>query len=98
MIQDTQQTEQFLNEHSYLLPLLDDARSHIARYFPHAPRTLELSTDPEAGTSDEQLVVHIGIDTSPADALTQLRQFDLDWWLNRVEQAKGKMIINLDLL
>jgi hypothetical protein len=87
----------FLERHAFLVPILDEAQIHIAEYFPQAQIVFELSPDAEVSPLDEQLLVHIGTSLPLDVALAQLKSFDRDWWLDKIDQAQGKIIINLEL-
>jgi hypothetical protein len=91
------EVEDFLGRHAFLVPILDEAQTHITEYFPQAQVALELSSDAEGSPSDEQLVVLICTTLTPDVALAQLKCFDRDWWLDRVDQSQGKITINLEL-
>lgn len=97
-VQDEAALRRFLEQHQFIAPLLDGAHERIATYFPGSQPTLELSRDPETSTLDEQLVIQIDTMLSPADALVQLGRFDRDWWLDKMSQAQGKMIVNVECL
>jgi hypothetical protein len=88
----------FLEAHPYLPPLLDEAHPYIARCFPNASLTLRVEGDPETGPLADQLVVRIGITSGPEAALAHLKRFDSEWWLDKVAQAQGKLVINLEFI
>ena len=88
----------FLERHAFLVPVLDEAYLRIAQYFPQAQTALKLSSDADASSLDEQLVLIIGTNLSLDVALAQLKCFDRDWWRDKVDQAQGKLIINLELI
>ncbi len=92
------EVEDFLERHAFLVPILDEAQVQLARYFPQAQIALELSSDAEGHPSDEQLVLLVGTILPAAVALAQLKCFDREWWLDKVDQAQGKITINLRLL
>lgn len=87
----------FLERHAFLVPILDEAHLQIAHYFPQAQITLELSSDADASALDDQLLLLIGTTLTSDVALAQLRYFDRDWWLDKVDQSQGKLTINLEL-
>ncbi|HEX9987715.1 MAG TPA: hypothetical protein VGE45_04455 [Chloroflexia bacterium] len=87
----------FLERQAFLVPILNEALLQIAEYFPQAQVVLDLSSDAEGSPSDEQLLLLIGTNLSSDVALVQLKCFDRDWWLDKVDQAQGKLIINVEL-
>ena len=86
---------QFIEHNSFLTPLLYEAYIKIGLYFPSSRRSLVVSKDPE-GLGGDQLVLFIATELEPADALEQLTALDHNWWLSAIDQAKGKLCINLE--
>lgn len=87
---------QFLSSHLFLVPLLIEARDKIADIFGHESRVvLEVITDPEA-PADRELFAFVRT-ALPADkALQKLGQLDQDWWLDRLDDAQGKLCIHVE--
>lgn len=85
---------EFLKERQYLLPLLLEAREEILKYFPQSSLSLELKADPEA-EDNSQLILYIQTNLPFKEALDQLDKFDEQWWLDKVDQAKGNLCIDL---
>ena len=88
----------FLENHSFLIPLLLEAYSRIGLYFPEYPEViLEVVTDPEV-PDDNQLVASIKTNLSPNEALEKLDSFDSKWWLQSMDRARGELCINVEFL
>lgn len=88
----------FLDVHPFLVPLLLEAYAKIGRYFePYHEVFLEVISDPEA-TNDRQLFAFIGTRLSPDQALDSLERFDEEWWLDVLDQAQGKLCIDVEFL
>lgn len=87
---------QFLEQYSFLVPLLLNAHKTIRKYFPDSPLFLEYVTDPEI--DDPQLVVFIATNLEPEEALDRLDEFDDDWYNDNSNRDQGKMYFNLDRL
>lgn len=86
----------FLQTHSFLVPLLLEVRSSIARYFGLSSQIiLEVVSDPEAADY-YQLVAFIQTNLHPNEALADLDQLDQGWWLEASHTSKGKMCIHLE--
>jgi hypothetical protein len=69
----------YLNQHSHLLPLLQEGRAVIAILFgDETPVTLHLQRDPEVG--EESLIAGIQTDLPAGEAVDRLLEFS-DVWL-----------------
>ncbi len=86
----------FIESHPFLLPLLLEAYNEIGNHFPRSQVFLEVATDPEAIVED-QLVLFVATDLPPDEAVDTLERFDRDWWLNALDQAQGKLCIDVEL-
>lgn len=90
---------QFLEKYPFLVPLLLEAHQPIRKYFPDSPLFLEVVTDPEARSRDEDMLwIYIGTHLDSEEAIDTLERLDDDWWLDAEPQAQGKMFINIDRL
>ena len=91
---------EFLEKHPFLVTLLLEAPDRIRQYFPDSPLFLEVVTDPEAGSRDDDMLwiyIDRGDITDSEEAIDTLEQIDDDeWWLDAEPRAKGKMFFNLD--
>lgn len=85
----------FLGRYPFLVPLVLEAYSKIGDYFPLSQVFLEVFTDPE-GIDEDQLVMFIATDLTPDEAVSRLDEFDEDWWLDALDQAQGKLCINVE--
>jgi hypothetical protein len=71
--------QKFLEEHSFLLPLLLEAPSKIHRFFPNSSLSLRVTDDPEL-VGSEQLILSIPSDFEPQEAISRQNQLDDTWW------------------
>ena len=85
----------FLESYPFLVSLLLEAYDNIGSYFPYTQIFLEVVTDPEA-SDDYQLVIFIATNFAPDEALGRLERLDEDWWLDALDQAQGKLCINVE--
>ena len=85
----------FLDEYPFLVPLLLEAPPKIEDHFPESPLFLTVLADPEVG-DDAQLVLSIGVDFPPDQALLRLQQLDIEWWLDSVSQTEGRLCIDVE--
>jgi hypothetical protein len=85
----------FLEEYPVLVPLLLEAYDKIGNYFSYPQLSLEVLTDPETN-GDRQLVVFIGTNLAPDEALPMLEQFDENWWLDASHKAQGNLCIHVE--
>ena len=85
----------FLERYPFLPPLLLEAYDEIENHFPYSELFLEVVTDPEE-TDDSQLVISIGTNLNPDEADDRLDEFDDSWWLDALDQAQGKLCIDVE--
>jgi len=86
---------EFLQAHPFLVPLLEEARSQIARYFGLSPKViLEVVTDPEA-ENDRELFALVQTTLAADEALCCLDRLDQEWWLDASDQAH--CLLNIDV-
>jgi hypothetical protein len=84
----------YLDENPGTRNILIEASDRIHGYFPGASLHLEVSTDPE-GVDPDELRLSIATDIPPKEARMRLRNFDYEWWLSRIHEAKH-LIIRLE--
>ncbi|HLG12916.1 MAG TPA: hypothetical protein VJH03_00110 [Blastocatellia bacterium] len=94
-LREPPEVRRFLSSHSFLIPLVFQAHDRIGSYFAPLQFTLQVIAEPES-VNDQQLVLFMAVDLSPAEALARLQQFDNDWWLDAMDEAKGKLCISLE--
>jgi len=85
-----------LDEHSFLIPLLVEARGKIDVYFPNSEVSLEVITDPEA-EGDYQLLASVSTNLGAEDAYNRLKEFDRAWWLDELGRSQGLLCISINL-
>ena len=85
-----------LDEHSFLIPLLMEAREKLDVYFPNSEVSLEVITDPET-EGDYQLLAAVSTALTAEDAYRRLKEFDRDWWLDELGRSHGLLSISIDL-
>jgi len=85
----------FIKAYPFLIPLLLEAYSKIAKYFGSFPDVvLEVVSDPEAANHRE-LFILVRTNLTPSEALIRLERFDQEWWLDASEKAK--CMLNVDV-
>lgn len=89
------QVSRFLSEHAFLAPLLVAAHDVATRYFAPLPLALELTADPDS-MHDQQLVLFVVLQLTPAEAFAKLQRFDSEWWLDAMDEAQGQLCISLE--
>ena len=94
-LRDRAQVLGFIQQHTFLVPLLLEASEPLRKYFPGSEAFLEVVTDPEV-IGDRELVVSVLTDLDPGEAVPKLKRFDKDWWLNSSDRAQGKLCITLE--
>lgn len=85
-----------LDEYSFLIPLLLEAREKIDVYFPNSEVSLEVIADPEA-EEDYQLLASVSANLSAEDAYRRLKEFDRAWWLDELGRSQGLLCISVNL-
>lgn len=91
VFEEPEELRTFLEQHPYLIPLLAEARTPIARLFgPTATVRLELLIDPDSsGPESDALygIIHSSLDVDAA--LDALQAFGDQWWLEEIPRAHG---------
>jgi hypothetical protein len=95
-IEDFDAVEAYVSKHRGVVPFLADIPVQARRYFPNAPLTLELLTDPENG--EQLLLVMILTEQEIHDAWKEFERFRQEWYLDNLEQADHKVSIDLGSL
>jgi hypothetical protein len=85
----------FLEENPFLIPLLQEAYTHIKRHFPLSDIVLEVVTDPEV-IGEKQLVAFIVVDKNAKGASLALDHLDEEWGLEAMESVQDKLCITLE--
>lgn len=82
----------FLEEHEYLSPILEEAKGKIASVFgKDVYLCLELHSDPEEAWNE--LFIVIGSEYSAAEAFRLENKLAEEWFLDRMEDTKGRLNI-----
>lgn len=92
---DSKAVISYLVNHSSLIPLLLEAYGKIPHYFPHSQVFLQVVADPEM-IDDEQLVIYIGTNLAPDQAVDGLEALDEHWWLDASLETDGELCIHLE--
>ena len=87
------QVIKFLLKNRFLVRLLSEAYSKIRLYFSRERLSIERSTDPEDG--DVKLILWIYTGLEPIEASKLLDVLDQDWWLDAMDVAQGRLVINI---
>lgn len=89
------ETEAFLEERPFLVPLLEEARGHLATHFgPDVPARL----DPVYYEDEDYraLFVRIGTKEPTRDAMDRLDAFFEGWWLDALPADRGFLHFDID--
>lgn len=87
----------FIEEHTFLLELVEEAYTKIATCFgANVPVFLEVMADPESTQDDLELVAFVQSHMSVEDSLKALERFDEEWWLDTMPRAKGLFAVHLE--
>ena len=87
----------YLNDFSFLIPILYEANEKIKEHFPSVGKDdllVEMFVDPETG--DKRLFLNIIVDMEPQEALSKFNELRHDWWLNVLDKTQWKMGIDVD--
>lgn len=92
------EVSQFIERHSFLVPVLVEAYSKIENYFGLYPQVfLEVVNDLEVQGLVE-LFGYIVTRLTPEEAGKRLQRFDQDWFLNQLPQVKGLLNFDVEFL
>ncbi len=94
-IKDLKSVESFLEENTFLIPLVFATYLNIVKYFSYSKVTLDVETDYE-NTTQQALAAHVVTNLLLEEAFQQLKEFDEQWWLNVSDQAQLKFYLNLE--
>jgi hypothetical protein len=83
----------YLASRPHLIALLEDAPSHIARFFPGAPLQLDIHVDPDDGT--ETLLIRIRTNMETAEALRRDDDLIETWYLDLPYAIRRDALITL---
>ena len=83
----------FLENNSFLVPLLVETHDQIRNHFPFSQIFLQVMIDPEEA-DEGQLVVFIAADLSPDEVIERLGEFDRNWWLEALGHTRGKLCVH----
>ena len=97
LFRDEPPVTSFLEKHSFLTPLLLQAREKIEEYFGPSSIILDVSVDSD---DPEYVMLWARIQTTleAADAVRQLTKFDEEWWLDMPISALELMNVNLEFV
>ncbi len=96
-LRNVEETIEFVNVHSFLLPLLLEAPTHIQCVFGvDFCLTLEVSHDPEA--ADAQLFIIILTQETQEEGLSKLRALDSGWWRTALRRTQGKLSLDMEIV
>lgn len=91
-LKNADRVNQYLRQYPYLLPLLFEAKSQIARLFNLEAKTaIEVVADPSDGSSQLYLIVSTNLSSEDTGALFE--KLDQEWWLEASERGKFRMNI-----
>jgi hypothetical protein len=93
-VTETEEVQDFLEKNPFLIPLVSATYQNIRKYFSYSDVTLDLEIDPEDGTAC--LAAHVVTSLPFEEAYKQLKQFDWQWWLSVLGQARSKFYVDLD--
>jgi hypothetical protein len=85
----------FLDNNSFLIPLLIETQAKIETYFPQALLFLEVFADPDS-MDDVKLVLLISTNLAPRDAVVTLRRLDKEWWIKELDRGHQKLVIEVE--
>ncbi|MBS3908738.1 MAG: hypothetical protein KGZ93_03820 [Actinobacteria bacterium] len=85
-----------IEKQPFLSTLLIDAYRKVLSYFPEAHRYLDVIRDPES-PEGSRLALYIATTLAPEEAVERLEQFDEDWWLDTIDNTRGKLIIDVEV-
>jgi hypothetical protein len=87
---------QFIDEYSFLIPLLLEAREKLDVYFPNSEVSLQVIIGPET-EGDYQLLAAVSTALTAEDAYRRLKEFDRSWWLDAMMRSQGLLCISVKL-
>lgn len=95
-VRNRDSVQRFLLAHPNVLPVLEEAKSHISEFFIYYHLVLELRIDPEI-PGREDLYLGIESDLGVDEALANLESLDEHWGYDAVQRANGHLCIDVEL-
>ena len=86
--------QSFLSRHPFLYSVINEAKSQISKYFGDASISLRAYTYHDE-PHEEELVVYIHTSLSVEDAMKRLDSLIEEWWIDNLDQARGKLGFDL---
>ena len=97
IVKEKSSVKRFLINNIFLIDLIFEARTRIAKYFNSAtPLALSLTQYPDEEI--EELYLLIQTNLSVKESLPALDRFEEEWWLDALPRAKCKMTIKLEYI
>jgi hypothetical protein len=97
-IQDRGRIMRFLEVNPHASDLLMAIPSAIRPYFPDDKLMLSVFSDPDDQQKYPQLEVAVRTQQEPREALQNLDNFDLDWWLDELEAHGGNIFLTVEFI
>jgi hypothetical protein len=86
----------FLDQHSFLIPLLLAAEPQIKHHFTDAQLFLEVYSEPESINS-QSLLISIVTCLDVEQAFTKRAELHRDWWFKHVHEAQNKLGLYVEM-
>lgn len=101
MLQGFEQEDQsavrdFMQEHSYLQPLLVELEEVLPEYFPDATFRLSVRREEGVDTGMGSLIIEIDGEASLGTMHERRKAFNRDWWSDHYEKTQNKLFINVN--
>ena len=93
-IEDFLSVTKFISQNPTLYSTLLEIEEAIRMHFPEEKLRLALYADPEGEMNDE-LAIYILTKDEPRTALAKLDEFDNNFWLDKIDQYGGLVLVNL---
>jgi len=82
----------FIRDNPFLITYIYESYNKIGEYFTNADLYLDLFED----ENDERLVITVISELSPKATYQTLKNFDNDWWLDKIIEIKDYLTIMVD--
>lgn len=94
VIYKSEDAKNFLKHRPYFDELLEQVTEKLKQYFNNAELYLRLIHDPDF--EDDELLLSVVTEKTPEDALSTLKKFDEEWWLDHSYLGGNKL--NIDVM
>lgn len=98
LVSDAGEVVSFLYENSFLLPIIQEARNEVEKYFKDVKKDLRLRLFEDPETGGKKIILVIMVSMSTDEALERFEALRQGWWLKVFGKTQWKMSVDIDFV